>query len=241
MKIIITESQYNLLTENKKKRLFTKVLGEDLIDSIRKITSVKQIPKEVVKVLGSHRLQEYIDLYGPFYSFVLDGELFIYKDRDEYELFYNDRGTFFDDRVINYRLGLSDIGFKFSNVINAIFNEEEHGDYIMPRLNSEDDEVISESIISNIYFRRRGINIDRLLGDILVDTKICNYSKLKTYFKHILERVIVRLYLNNETMKTEFESEEDSLENQIREFLIEEKLDLMIDYYKSICGRSPKY
>lgn len=227
MKIIITESQYNLLTENKKKKMFTKILGEDLIDSIRKITSVKQLPKEVVKALGSHRLQEYIDLYGPFYSFVLDGELFIYKDRNEYELFYNDKGTFFDDRVINDRLGLSDIGFKFSDVTNAIFND--------------DDEVISESIISNTYFRRRGINIDRILGDILVDTKICNYSKLKTYFKHILERVIVRLYLNNETMKTEFESEEDSLENQIREFLIEDKLDLMIDYYKSICGRSPKY
>ena len=103
------------------------------------------------------------------------------------------------------------------------------------------DEVISESIISNIYFQRRGVDISKILNEILVDTKICNYSKLKTYFNHILERVIVRLYLNNETMKTEFESEEDSLENKIREFLIEEKLDFMIYYYKTRCGREPKY
>jgi hypothetical protein len=51
----------------------------------------------------------------------------------------------------------------------------------------------------------------------------------------------VRLYLNSKSIQTELESEEDSLENKIREFLIEEKLDFMIYYYKTRCGRGPKY
>lgn len=103
------------------------------------------------------------------------------------------------------------------------------------------NKVISESSVNNTYFKRRGIDISNMLVEILSETKVCKYSKLTTYFNHIMERIIVRLYLHNEIMKNEFESEEDSLENKIREFLVEEKLDYMIYYYKLKCGREPKY
>jgi hypothetical protein len=130
MKVIITESQYNLLRENKKKRLFIKMLGQDLIDSIRTIDSAKELPKEFLKSLGSWSIQQYIDAYGPLYYFVFDGEPFIYKHRfkepkGEYEMFTNSKGKSFFNDEINNRLGLSDIGLRFLDVINTISNEEE--------------------------------------------------------------------------------------------------------------------
>ena len=129
---------------NKKKRLFNKVLGEDLIDSIQEITSSKQLPKEFLKHFGESSIQQYIDLYGPLYYFVLDGEPFIYKDRispenKEYEMFANSKGESFYNGQINNRLGLSDMGLKFSDVIDTIFNEE--------------DEVITED--DNNMLRKR--------------------------------------------------------------------------------------
>lgn len=124
MKYIIKESQYNLLRENKKKKLFTKLLGDDIIDSIQEITSSKELPIGFLKHFGTSTIQSYIDAYGPLYYFVLDGEKFAYKDRGDYEMYINDKGKSFLDGEITDRLGLSDMGLKFSDVINT-FNEED--------------------------------------------------------------------------------------------------------------------
>lgn len=124
MKYIIKESQYNLLRENKKKKLFTKLLGKDLIDNIQEVTSPKNLPIGFLKHFGTSTIQSYIDAYGPLYYFVLDGEKFAYKDRGDYEMYINDKGKSFLDGEITDRLGLSDMGLKFSDVINT-FNEED--------------------------------------------------------------------------------------------------------------------
>ena len=118
------------LNENvdKKKRLFTKILGEDLIDSIREITSPNQLPIEFLKSIGTSVIQRYIDVYGPLYYFVLDGEPFLYKERisprgEEYEMYITDKGKSYLEGEITDRLGLSDMGLNFSDVIDTIFNE----------------------------------------------------------------------------------------------------------------------
>lgn len=125
MKYIITESQYNLLRENKKKRLFTKLLGEDLIDSIQEVISAKQLPIGFLKHFGTSTIQQYIDTYGSLHYFVLDGENFVYKDRGDYEMYINDKGKSFVDGQITERLGLSDMGLKFSDVVDSVFNNEQ--------------------------------------------------------------------------------------------------------------------
>ena len=128
----IIERRNNPLKESvdRKKKLFIDLLGQDLIDSIRTITSPKQLPKEFSKSLGSSRIQSYIDAYGPLYYFVFDGEPFIYKDRvspkgEEYEMFVNRKGESFFNNQISNRLGLSDVGLKFLDVINTFHNDEE--------------------------------------------------------------------------------------------------------------------
>ena len=111
---------------NKRKKLFTKMLGEDLIDSIQEITSTKQLPKEFLKSIGESTIQTYIDKYGPLYYFVYNNEEpLLYKDREDYEMYINNKGKSFLYGEITDRLGLSDIGLKFSDVIDTIFNEEE--------------------------------------------------------------------------------------------------------------------
>lgn len=125
--ILKEETNKSPLTEDvdKNKKFLTKLLGEDLIDSIQEITSAKQLPIEFLKSIGVSTLQQYIDVYGPLYYFVLDGEPYIYKDRGEYEMFTNNKGRGFFDGEIPDRLGLSVMGLKFSDVIDTIFNEEE--------------------------------------------------------------------------------------------------------------------
>ncbi len=127
IRYILKEETNKSLKEDvdKNKKFLTKLLGEDLIDSIQEITSAKQLPIEFLKSIGVSTLQQYIDVYGPLYYFVLDGEPYIYKDRGEYEMFTNNKGRGFFDGEIPERLGLSVMGLRFSDVIDTIFNEEE--------------------------------------------------------------------------------------------------------------------
>jgi hypothetical protein len=152
---------------NKKKRLFTKLLGEDLINSIREITSPNQLPKEFLKSIGTSVIQRYIDVYGPLYYFVLDGEPFLYKERisprgEEYEMYITDKGKSYLDGEITDRLGLSDMGLNFSDVIDIIFNE---GDDVI----TEDDEKMLRS-----RAQRRLSFIEELMNELDRDD-VCDY------------------------------------------------------------------
>jgi hypothetical protein len=69
-------------------------------------------------------------VYGPLYYFVLDGEQYLYKDRvspkgEVYEMYVDNKGKSFLDGEITDRLGLSEMGLKFSDVIDTIFNKGE--------------------------------------------------------------------------------------------------------------------
>jgi hypothetical protein len=128
----INHRRNNPLKEDvdKNKRFLTKLLGEDLINSIQKIISPNQLPIEFLKSIGTSMIQRYIDAYGPLYYFVLDGEPFIYKERvspkgEVYEMYVDNKGKSFLEGEITERLGLSDMGLKFSDVIDTIFNKEE--------------------------------------------------------------------------------------------------------------------
>jgi len=152
---------------DKKKRLFTKMLGEDLINSIQKITSAKELPIGFLRHFGTSTIQTYIDTYGSLYYFVLDGEPFIYKDRispkgEEYEMYINDKGESFFSGQIPNRLGLSDVGLEVSDVIDAFHNEE--------------DDVITEDedkMLRNKAQRRMGF-IDQHVNELERDD-VCKY------------------------------------------------------------------
>ena len=159
------------LNENvdKNKKFLTKLLGEDLIDSIQVITSSKELPIGFLKHFGTSTIQSYIDAYGPLYYFVLDGEKFVYKDRDDYEMYINDKGKSFLNGEITDRLGLSDMGLKFSNVIDTIFNEEDEDMITENKKTNPIDRVLkSHDITYDIKYGKRGFNNFKQYDSVII-------------------------------------------------------------------------
>lgn len=132
MKIIITESQYNLLIENKKKKFLIKTMGYDFTDKIKEIKDGSDIPKKFRKYLDLNGVKRQIEMVGPMYYFTLDGDGYLYQDQSKFYQSHNDAsfGEMFmsEDGKRDYsgkilqQLGLSDMGLKFSDVINIFFN-----------------------------------------------------------------------------------------------------------------------
>jgi len=163
----------------KNKKFLTKLLGEDLINSIREITSPNQLPKEFLKSIGTTIIQRYIDVYGPLYYFVLDGEPFLYKERispkgEKYEMYITDKGKSYLDGEITDRLGLSDMGLNFSDVVDTIFNDE--------------DEVITEG--------KQDDMIERLLKSEGITYDI-NYKKRSYFNGDQLDSVDITFYYDH--------------------------------------------
>jgi hypothetical protein len=171
MKYLIKESQYVYLLENleKNKKFLTKLLGKDLIDTIQVITSPNNLPIGFLKHFGASTIQQYIDKNGPFYYFVLDGEPFLYKDKGDYELYLNDKGKIFDDGEITERLGLSDMGFKFSDVVNTIFDDDDEEVITESKQNNVIDKLLeSFGITYNIKYGKRGLNELRQYDAVII-------------------------------------------------------------------------
>ena len=169
------------------KKFLTKLLGEDLIDSIQEITSPKQLPIEFLKSIGTSIIQRYIDEYGPLYYFVLDGEPFIYKDREspkgeKYEMYCNNKGKTFLDGEITDRLGLSDMGLRFSDIIDMFINDK------------EDNSPLNEDVNKNKKFLNNVMGVD-FTGNIEQVTSL--YDIPYTFYrKGIFTMPDVAAYLN---------------------------------------------
>jgi len=179
-------SENNSMTEKNKKFLID-YLGEDLINSLQKITSAKQLPMVFLKSIGTSVIQQYIDAYGPLYYFVFDGEQFIYKDRvspkgEEYEMFTNSKGESFFNSQIPNRLGLDYTGLKFSDIIDMFINDK------------EDNSPLNEDVDKNKKFLSNVMGVD-FTGNIEQVTSV--YDVPYTFYrKGIFTMPDVASYLN---------------------------------------------
>jgi hypothetical protein len=183
------ERRTNRINESvdKKKKIFIDLLGEDLINSIQKITSAKELPKEFLKSLGLSTIQQYIDAYGPLYYFVFEGEPYIYKDRvspkgEEYEMFVNSKGESFFNGQITNRLGLDYTGLKFSDIIDMFINEK------------EDNSPLNEDVDKNKKFLTNVMGVD-FTGNIQQVTSVYDVP-YSFYRKGIFTMPDVASYLN---------------------------------------------
>lgn len=125
MKIIITESQYHLLIENKNKKFLTKIIGIDFTDKIKQITSSYDVPMEFDDGIAPSTINMYLNHWGPMYLFELDGVKYLYQNRGDFEMFIDEEGYDYVDDEIPEQLGISVLGLRFSDIINMYFNEEE--------------------------------------------------------------------------------------------------------------------
>jgi hypothetical protein len=125
MKVIITESQYNLLRENKNKKFLTKVMGHDFTNKIKMITSSYAVPMSFGEGVSPEIIRRWLNHWGPMYLVNINGKKYLYQDRGDFEMFIDEEGYDYVDDEIPEELGISDMGLKFSDIIDMFYNEGE--------------------------------------------------------------------------------------------------------------------
>ena len=117
-------SENDSMTE-KNKRFLKKKLGIDFTNGIQQITSTYDVPMEFDRNIPSAMINRYLNKFGPMYLFELDGYRYLYLDVGDHEKFIDEKGNVFIENEIPERLGLDEIGLRFSNIIDLYFKEEE--------------------------------------------------------------------------------------------------------------------
>lgn len=115
-----------LLNENieKNKKFLTKVMGHDFTDNIKMITSKYDVPREFDEGISWDLLSRMLNFFGPMYLVKVNGKNYLYQDRGDFEWFIDEEGYDYVDDEINEELKISDMGIRFSDIINMFFKEE---------------------------------------------------------------------------------------------------------------------
>jgi hypothetical protein len=117
-------SENDSMTE-KNKRFLKKKLGIDFTGKISMITSTYDVPMEFDRNIPSAMVNRYLNKFGHLYLFELDGYKYLYLDVGVHEKFIDEKGNVFIENEIPERLGLDEMGLRFSNIIDLYFKEEE--------------------------------------------------------------------------------------------------------------------
>ena len=125
MKYIITESQYGLIRENKNKKFLIKTMGQDFTDKIKMITSTYDVPMSFDEGVGPNLINRWLNHWGPMYLVNVNGKDYLYQNRGDFEMFIDEEGYDSVDDEILEELGISDMGLRFSDIIDMFYNEGE--------------------------------------------------------------------------------------------------------------------
>jgi len=122
VKRVIREND-SMLEKNKK--FLTNLMGIDFTGKIEQITSIYDVPMEFDRYISTGMINRYLNKFGPMYLFELDGHRYLYLDVGDHEKFIDEKGNVFIENEIPERLGLDEIGLRFSNIIDLYFKEED--------------------------------------------------------------------------------------------------------------------
>ena len=130
MKVIITESQYITLLENlnKNKKFLIDIMGVDFTGKIEEVKDLYDVPLEFGDTIGPDYIRRVLNYFGPMYLVDIDGKKYLYQYRideedGDFEWFHDEHGFNYVDGEIPEQLGISEMGLKFSDVIDIFFNE----------------------------------------------------------------------------------------------------------------------
>ena len=117
-------SENNSMTE-KNKRFLKKKLGIDFTNGIQQVTSTYDVPMEFDRNIPSAMVNRYLNKFGPMYLFELDGKKYLYLDVGVHEKFIDEDGNIYIENEIPEKLGIGEMGLRFSDIIDLYFNEED--------------------------------------------------------------------------------------------------------------------
>ena len=116
-------------SNDKNKRFLKKKLGIDFTNGIQQVTSSYDVPMEFDDVIGPDGIRRYLNFWGPMYLIEIDGMRFLYQDRGDtdgrFEWFLGEDGIDYVDNEIPEKLGIDEMGLRFSDIIDLYFSEED--------------------------------------------------------------------------------------------------------------------
>jgi hypothetical protein len=126
MKYYMTQNLPNVNESYDKAKNFLKDnFGFDFSGRIEQVTSSYDVPKVFFDdVIHPRTINTWLNYFGPMYLFELDGTKYLYQDRRDFEYFIDQEGFEYMDNEIPEKLGIAEMGFKFSDIIDMYFEEE---------------------------------------------------------------------------------------------------------------------
>ena len=98
--------------------------GFDFSGRIEQITSTYDVPMSFDDGISPEMIRQFLNYFGPMYLFELDGIKYLYQDRGDYEWFIDEEGYDYVDNEIPEKLGIAEMGFTFSDILDMYFEEE---------------------------------------------------------------------------------------------------------------------
>ena len=126
MKYYMTQNLPNVNESyGKAKNFLRDNFGFDFSGRIQQITSTYDVPMEFDDGISPEMIRQFLNYFGPMYLFELDGVKYLYQGRGDYEWFIDEEGYDYVDNEIPEKLGISEMGFRFSDILDMYFQEEE--------------------------------------------------------------------------------------------------------------------
>jgi len=122
------ERKKNRINENssrseKIKKYLKNKLNIDFTDKIQQITSTYDVPTSFDDGIAPSTIRTYLNHWGPMYLVKIDGENYLYQDRGDFEMFIDEDGYWNKDEIPE-KLGIAEMGFKFSDILDMYFEDE---------------------------------------------------------------------------------------------------------------------
>jgi hypothetical protein len=126
MKYYMTQNLPNVNESyGKAKNFLRDNFGFDFSGRIEQITSTYDVPMSFDDGISAEMIRQFLNYFGPMYLFELDGIKYLYQDRGDYEWFIDEEGYDYVDNEIPEKLGIAEMGFTFSDILDMYFEEEE--------------------------------------------------------------------------------------------------------------------
>lgn len=219
----ITES---LTRKEKLKKFLTNKMGFDFSNNIQQVTSTYDIPMSFDECVYGETINRYLNFWGPMYIFELDGYNYLYQDRGEFEWFMSDdeNCTDYVDDEIPEKLGIAEMGLRFSDIIDKFFEEGE--------------DMINESREMSTKLRRRFSELEKI-GDIIeYQTEIqdpCDFEDETDYSDFCIGQGLSFYYNDEEDEDYEYPSDEMvEVRDEVEEYLEEKYHDYLVDIYNDL-------
>ena len=134
----INHRRENPLNENldKNKKFLINVMGQDFTGKIKEVKDLYDIPLEFDKSIRPDLIRSLLSYFGPMYLVDIDGKKYLYQyrsdednrfgweDSSDFEWFHDENGFNYVDGEIPEQLGITQMGLKFSDIIDIFFNED---------------------------------------------------------------------------------------------------------------------